>query len=178
MLDVRVTSRELTMLRMIDVITDNLEWETNIFDNIVAESWREEARRKEPLLSTKAWGWCLEELRDKAPQFSQTRGVLVYDVGCRISKSSPRLVREVAEKLKAEVDRIVDQDPNRQKKASQLRCIVDPSLCPLVYVHTIVPPQVVRCGSTHPGITLARVPAPSRHHICLRNYSWRRSGAR
>jgi len=128
------------MLRMIDVIPDKPEWKTNIFDNIVAESWREEARRKEPLLSTKAWGWCLEELRDKAPQFSQTRGVLVYDVGCRISKSSPRLVREVAEKLKAEVDRIVDQDPNRQKKASQLRCIVDPSLCPLVYVHTIVPP--------------------------------------
>ncbi|CAI4215897.1 unnamed protein product [Parascedosporium putredinis] len=151
MLGVRLTARELAMLRVMDTITDRPSWESSILDADLAEALRRELRVGEPLLSARAWAWCLEELRDKAAEFVRTGRVLVYDAGPRVSKSSVK----GAEKLKKLVGDLAAQKDKSHRlhgEEVQLRNLVDPSLHPLVYGHTKILPRLAKPMSSISGI--------------------------
>ena len=144
-LENRVTARELAMLRVMNSITDKPGWEANIFDDEVAALWKAEAIASERLMSWRAWAWCLEELRDKAIEFSKTGRVVVYDVGPSISKS--RLDGD-AGRLKALVQKSIeraasgDGPPDWQLDGdTQVFNMIDPSLYPLAYGITTVLPE-------------------------------------
>jgi len=105
-LPTRLTARELAMLKTMDSITDRPNWESDVFNSQTTEALRREMKAREPLLSPKAWAWCLEELQDKARSFVRTGRVLVYDAGIRVSKSSlqgsERMERLVCEMLRTD----------------------------------------------------------------------------
>jgi len=145
-LENRITARELAMLRVMNSITNKPGWETKIFDDEVAASWRAEAVARERLMSRRAWAWCVEELRDKAVEFARTGRVAVYDAGPRISKSRRDILGPTGAKLKVLVQSMVDntdlEDSNwRLDKDDRILNIVDPSLYPLVYGLTKVLPD-------------------------------------
>lgn len=139
-LENRITARELAMLRVMDRITDKPGWETQIFDEEIAASWKTEAVASELLLSQRAWDWCLKELRDKAGEFAQTGRVAVYDAGPRVVKSRLNCGR-----LKALVQEFIhsadDDDGCQLDQDGQVLNIIDPSLYPLAYGVTEVLPD-------------------------------------
>lgn len=143
-LENRVTARELAMLRVMNSITDRPGWETGVFNDEVAASWKAEVvgGAGEWLISAKAWDWCLRELRDKAAGFVRNGLVMVYDVGPGVSKSQPGVGRG----LKTMVRDIVagtDQSDWRLHGHDDGRVlnIVDPSLYPLAYGITKILPS-------------------------------------
>lgn len=60
-----VTARELTMVAVMNRLTDQA-WYVHIFDDEVVAEWKRETFDTTPLMSEKAWEWCVKELRDKA----------------------------------------------------------------------------------------------------------------
>ncbi|SPO01758.1 uncharacterized protein DNG_04431 [Cephalotrichum gorgonifer] len=117
-LESRVTARELAMLRTMNKITDKPDWETRIFDDEVAASWKVEAVASELLMSRRAWEWCLEE------QGSWIPSLVVFDT----------LVQDV-------IDRADHGDGRQLYEDNQVLNIVDPSLYPLAYGVTEVLPD-------------------------------------
>lgn len=61
-----VTARELTMVTVMNHLTDRPAWDVDVFDDEVVAKWKQETFDITPLMSEKAWGWCIKELRDKA----------------------------------------------------------------------------------------------------------------
>ena len=141
----RVTARELAMLRVMNSITDKLGWETKVFDDEIAALWKAEAIASEEMISWRAWAWCLEELRDKAIEFSKTGRVAVYDVGPSISKSCLDVRGGALKGLVQDgIDRAVFGDCTHEWQLdsdSQVLNMVDPSLYPLAYGITKVLPE-------------------------------------
>ncbi|KAM0335022.1 hypothetical protein ACHAQA_000056 [Verticillium albo-atrum] len=94
-----VTVRERAMMRLMDAITDKPDWHVKVFDDSITSKWHTEAAAADTLISEKAWKWCLEELRDKAPGFKDTGAVRVYDAGSHCVKAD----NAVSPALKAEI---------------------------------------------------------------------------
>ena len=97
-------------------------------------------RKRRPLLSGKAWTWCLAELRDKAVFFNKNHYVRTLDTGSCICKSDILVPESVAAKLKAGVIPLLKQpDKDWQPESDdQVLNLVDPLLFPLVYGRSLV----------------------------------------
>ncbi|KAJ6005776.1 hypothetical protein N7451_003720 [Penicillium sp. IBT 35674x] len=61
-----VTARELAMIATMNRITDYPDWHIDVFNDRVVADWEKEASEMTPLMSEKAWNWCVAELLDKA----------------------------------------------------------------------------------------------------------------
>ncbi|THV75783.1 hypothetical protein D6D29_08626 [Aureobasidium pullulans] len=129
-----LTARELAMLGLMNDLTEEHGWHKNIFDDNLMVDWRMQALSR-PLISPKAWDWCLAELQDKALYFEKTGNIVVFNTGAGIVKSDavaemiPTELRDAAKLLEA------DEKAPRQQVVLNL---VDPSLFPLVYGRTRV----------------------------------------
>lgn len=94
-----------------------------------------------PLMSTRAWDWCLAELQDKAALFGKTGRVLVFNTGSAISNSDTLVTPELQAELRgvtpllALPDAEKDWHPNSERQVLNL---IHPSLFPLVYGRTRV----------------------------------------
>jgi hypothetical protein len=147
-----VTAREWAMVAAMNSLTDKPDWQVKIFDDNIVASWREEAlaaspliwseefQGKTPLLSEKAWTWCLAELRDKAVFFNKNHYVRTLDTGSCICKSDILVPESVGAKLKAGVIPLFKQ-PNKDwqpESDDQVLNLVDPLLFPLVYGRSLV----------------------------------------
>ncbi|KAH0171370.1 hypothetical protein KCU67_g2216, partial [Aureobasidium melanogenum] len=129
-----LTARELAMLGLINDLTEEHGWHENIFDDNLMVDWRMQALSR-PLVSPKAWDWCLAELRDKAPYFEQTGNIVVFNTGAGIVKSDA-----VAETIQTELRdaaELLEADEKAPRQQAVLN-LVDPSLFPLVYGRTRV----------------------------------------
>ncbi|KAB5545812.1 hypothetical protein GE09DRAFT_220286 [Coniochaeta sp. 2T2.1] len=152
----RLTARELSMLRLMESVTDKPDWEKKVFDNAIADKWRAEAMAL-PLISEATWDWVLEELRDKATEFATSGKVLALDSHARLAKSTPganvraELIANVAPLLSLPEEKR-DWHPG---SGNQVLNLVHPSLYPLVYGRTRVltqgdrvdlPEMLASCG--------------------------------
>ncbi|KAG9667201.1 hypothetical protein KCU99_g6742, partial [Aureobasidium melanogenum] len=129
-----LTARELAVLGLINDLTEEHGWHENIFDDNLMADWRMQALSR-PLVSPKAWDWCLAELRDKAPYFEQTGNIVVFNTGAGIVKSDA-----VAETIQTELRdaaELLEADEKAPRQQAVLN-LVDPSLFPLVYGRTRV----------------------------------------
>jgi hypothetical protein len=134
-----LTARELAMLRLMNDLIDTPEWHSKVFDHGISSKWREEALSR-PLISERAWEWCLSELRDKAKLFEKTRRVLVLNTGSGICKSDNLLLPQLQAELREGIAPLL-ADGQRcwtSKADQQESVLVDPSLLPLVYGKTRV----------------------------------------
>ncbi|RFU81038.1 hypothetical protein TARUN_1131 [Trichoderma arundinaceum] len=122
-----VTARELAMVAVMNTLTDKPEWHDGIFNDNIVANWREEAFATTPLMSDKAWNWCLNELRDKAVYFRENHHVRVLDTGSCICKSDTPASQALAASFR--------DAPALDK---QIFNLVDPSLFPLVYGRSLV----------------------------------------
>jgi len=155
----RLTARELAMIALMELITDTDKWEVDVFDEQKVASWREEARaaastitfeeklfvgwgEKEvaamPLISEKAWNWCILELRDKAAVFKNKGFVRGVDAGSCVCKSDVLISMALAEELKHAVAPLREQFRDQNGHDGQIFDLVDPSMFPLIYGKTRV----------------------------------------
>ena len=117
-----------------DRITDKPDWETRIFDDEIAASWKGEAMAAEVLMSRKAWEWCLEELRYKAKGFTPRLAVWQYttlDQG--IVKSRLAHCGRLKDLVQHVIDRTDHGEGGQLNKDNQVLDIVNPSFYPLAY---------------------------------------------
>jgi hypothetical protein len=129
-----LTARELAMLGLINDLTEVHGWHEDIFDDNLMVDWRTQALSR-PLVSPRAWDWCLAELRDKALYFEQTGNIVVFNTGAGIVKSDA-----VAEMIQTELRNaaeLLEADEKAPRQQAVLN-LVDPSLFPLVYGRTRV----------------------------------------
>lgn len=137
----RLTVREVSMLALMDSITDKPNWDQKVFDEDIVAKWRTEATAL-PLISEKAWAWCLIELRDKAQVYQQTGKILACDTSSRCAKSDVLVGPGLRAELLANVAPLLDVPGNQKDwhpgSNGQVLNLVHPSLFPLVYGTTRV----------------------------------------
>jgi hypothetical protein len=134
-----ITPRELAMLHLMNDLTDRDDWHIKVFDGGTASEWREEALSL-PLMSEKAWEWCLSELQDKAKLLEKTWSIVVLNTGSGICKSDTLLSPQLRVELREGITRFF-ADRQRCWAANtdqQEEVLVDPSLFSLVYGKTRV----------------------------------------
>ena len=73
-----ITARELAIVAVMNTLTDKPEWQVKIFDDQIVNEWRKEAFATTPLMSEKAWTWCVAELGDKNIYFEQNQYLRVW----------------------------------------------------------------------------------------------------
>ncbi|UKZ82496.1 hypothetical protein TrVFT333_010285 [Trichoderma virens FT-333] len=124
-----VTVRELAMVAVMNTLTDKPGWHIDIFNEDIATEWRKEAFAATPLMSEKAWAWCIAELRDKANEYTQKQYIRVLDTGSCVCKSDILVPTALSVEFKSEIEPLLPTQITRD----QISSIVDPSLYPLVY---------------------------------------------
>lgn len=137
----RLTARELAMLGVMNALTDKPNWHEKVFDEEVTKKWELEARSM-PLISEKAWEWCLVELQDKARRFEKVGRVMVLDGNSRVSKSDTSISQDLNQELRKAVQPLLER-PDEGKdwhpgSDGQVLDLVHPSLFPLVFGRTRV----------------------------------------
>ncbi|TIA06158.1 hypothetical protein D6C83_08728 [Aureobasidium pullulans] len=129
------------MLGLMNDLTEEHGWHKNIFDDNLMVDWRMQALSR-PLISPKAWDWCLAELQDKALYFEQTGNIVVFNTGAGIVKSDA--VAEMIQTELRDAAKLLEADEKAPRQQVVLN-IVDPSLFPLVYGRTRVLMDLGRC---------------------------------
>ncbi|KGO41083.1 Protein of unknown function DUF4246 [Penicillium expansum] len=142
-----VTARELTMTTVMNRVTDLPNWHVDVFNGVVVSRWRQDSTASiemNPLLSDRAWVWCVRELRDKAVEYRQKRHIRVLDTGSCFCKSDhvPALgTGELADEFQRAVLpvlRTLMKSSLLDWRSKSTLSIVDPNLFPLVYGQSLV----------------------------------------
>lgn len=138
----QLTAREIAMLHQMNRITDEPRWEVNVNNPAVVARWASEALAA-PLISPRAWDWCLAELRDKAAVFAATGVVHVLNAASRVCKSDTLISSKLLGSLEAEADNLARHrdaaydlgniNNNAALPSTRRPFLVDPDLHPLVY---------------------------------------------
>lgn len=178
--DPPLTAKERAMLGVMNALTDKPNWHEKVLDDEIADSWGEEARAV-PLMSDKAWEWCLLELRDKAARFRKTGRVLVLEGASRVSKSDTivsetlnKELRVALQPLLEQPDGLKDWHPGSQ---GQVLDLIHPSLFPLVFGRT----RVLMDGGTVPLDTINNIsslehakvaPKPPAGKLASTQFQW------
>ncbi|TFK72606.1 hypothetical protein BDN72DRAFT_815682 [Pluteus cervinus] len=151
--------RELTMTRLMNEITEKVDWHIKIFDETIAKKWKVEALATPDLdISEKMIDWCIEELRWKAklPIFTEHGAISIYDGD--VVKSDVSIPRSLKEALRNAVAPLEDVPEDQRDwhpgSDNQILDLVHPSLFPLLYGTSKILPDslttledcVKRCG--------------------------------
>lgn len=148
-----VTARELAMTTAMNCVTDLPNWHVDVFNDVVVARWRQDSTASiemNPLLSDRAWAWCVRELRDKATEYRQKRHIRVLDTGSCVCKSDnvPALrTGELAgefQRAVLPVLRTLMQSGFLDWRSKCRLSIVDPNLFPLVYGRSLALTDGVR----------------------------------
>lgn len=94
------TARELEMLRLMSSLTERPAWEERVFDTLSMQTWQNEAMQEFPLISPRAWDWCVSELRDKARRNKETGLIMVLNAGAGVCKSDTIVPAALREEIK------------------------------------------------------------------------------
>ncbi|KAF7159165.1 hypothetical protein CNMCM6106_006298 [Aspergillus hiratsukae] len=130
----RLTAREVAMLRFMEAVTDEPEWENEVTNRAELDRWRSNAFYLYGL-SQQAWDWCQAELQDKAEDFKRTGYVMVFDADSRVCKSDTLVEPDLRKEIRDAFGSLVSSTPADGGQRS-LRQLVDPSMYPLVYGST------------------------------------------
>ncbi|KAE8376071.1 hypothetical protein BDV26DRAFT_282977 [Aspergillus bertholletiae] len=136
-----LTARELAMLNLMGTLTDRPGWYNLVFDKRTVAKWKAEAMI-DPIISLKAWDWCLAELCDKATRFKETGQILVLNSSSGACKSDTVIPWSVASKIQHFVSNFLDESEGRKdwepRSNKQIWNLIDPSIFPLIYGQTRV----------------------------------------
>ncbi|KAF8885254.1 hypothetical protein CPB84DRAFT_138098 [Gymnopilus junonius] len=140
-----ITLRELTMLQLMNSITDKPDWYIKINNPEIAQKWKDEALASGRDVTERMINWCINELKYNAslipPPPALPPPIFVYngDVFKSDYAVSGELKKELQEAVKIFEAKIPgnmkDWHPGSEGKVWDL---VHPSIFPLVYGHTRV----------------------------------------
>ncbi|RDB21416.1 hypothetical protein Hypma_011642 [Hypsizygus marmoreus] len=151
-----ITVRELTMLHLMNSLTDKVDWHKKVFDEAITSKWKTEILSGGNDITGKMVDWCIAELQYKAKSFGATGAVSVYNGDVVKSDTAvPNSLKEDLKRAAASLEGVPvwqqDWHPGSNEKVLDL---VHPSLFPLIYGRSrILPTALVslddcieRCG--------------------------------
>ncbi|KAL1965830.1 hypothetical protein VTN77DRAFT_5151 [Rasamsonia byssochlamydoides] len=129
------TFREITMMQVMNVITDKPEWDRKVFDEEITSKWRKEISDSGRDVTPKMMDWVIDELKYKAKILQETGMVTAFDPG--VVKSDTAISHELQSALKEAV-RPLEDVPAEKKDyhpGSDMKVVdlVHPSLFPVIY---------------------------------------------
>jgi hypothetical protein len=124
-----ITQRELTMVAVMNELTDRPNWHTDIFNQDAVDLWRDEILDSTPLMSEKAWEWCVAELRDKVTYLKDHGHFRVLDTGSCVCKSDTLASQDLCAQFQTGLEPVLAQHEGHH---DGIITYVDPSLYPLV----------------------------------------------
>ncbi|KAL2802072.1 hypothetical protein BJX63DRAFT_415975 [Aspergillus granulosus] len=133
------TLREITMLRLMDHITDKPGWQRKVLNRKITDKWRDELQGSGQDVSEKMLDFIIAELRDKAEFWKENKGVvIVYEGG--IVKSDLAVSEKTRLALVDAVRVLEEESPPDYHPGSDNKVVdlVHPSMFPLVYGKTHV----------------------------------------
>ncbi|OQD70907.1 hypothetical protein PENPOL_c001G07677 [Penicillium polonicum] len=135
-----ITHREILMMRVMDMITDEPGWDQKVFDEDITAEWRNKTFRLGQYVTPKMMDWIIKELQWKAGVFKEKGLVHVFDVGViksdtAVSKDLQQALKEAVKPLENIPEDQKDYHPGSDKKVVNL---VNPSLFPVRYGQTHV----------------------------------------
>ncbi|OBT78195.1 hypothetical protein VF21_02705 [Pseudogymnoascus sp. 05NY08] len=88
---------EMAVLQPMSDLTDKRDCNIDVFNDEIVTNWREETSKAQEdvevqkafrmrLISERAWGWCIMELRDKASMFEEETFIRLFDAGFTVCK--------------------------------------------------------------------------------------------
>lgn len=143
----RLTFPEVMMLRVMEQVTDKLNWEHDVFDESITTQWYTDllsdwrARRySKPywdvsidmdLVTSRMWEWCIMELRDKAVQFQRTGHILILNADSGVCKSD--LIGKELQHGLQETFSVLENPSAKRLNSNPIIELLDPSLFQLAY---------------------------------------------
>ncbi|KAM5469176.1 hypothetical protein MauCBS54593_004528 [Microsporum audouinii] len=167
--------REITMIQVMNNITDKPDWDMKVFDTSITDRWRKELLEDDGLdVTEKMVDWIIAELQHKSKMLKETGLITAFDSG--VIKSDSVIPAYLRESLRAAVARLEDV-PETQKdyhphSDNQVLDLVHPSLFPLVYGRT----RIIKDGilDIEDGIAKSGtgevIPIPADQEIKLQDY--------
>lgn len=140
----RNTIKELTMIRIMDALTDKPHWHQKVFDEQIMTKWKLEGMRSSKLMITeKTWEWMVKELRWKARRYAEQGFTTSLETGTVIVKADGKHVGEdLREELKRAVQPLLQVDEAKKDwhpgSEGMVLNLVHPSLYAFVYGRTPV----------------------------------------
>ncbi|OQE00544.1 hypothetical protein PENVUL_c050G02714 [Penicillium vulpinum] len=138
-----ITARELTMVAVMNHLTDRPAWYTKIFGDEVVAEWKQETFDTTPLMSEKAWEWCLKELHDKAVDLRENLQIhiRVLDTGSCVCKADAETLDSPSAAFRGSVPTLLEEQHEQRVldwQPETVLNVVDPLLFPLVYGRSLV----------------------------------------
>ncbi|RAO66335.1 uncharacterized protein BHQ10_002347 [Talaromyces amestolkiae] len=138
-----VTARELTMVAVMNHLTDRPSWYLEISDDEVVANWKQETFDTTPLMSEKAWEWCVRELRDKAVDLRESRQIhiRVLDTGSCVCKADAETLDSLSAAFRESMPALLEEQQEQRIldwQSETVLIVVDPLLFPLVYGRSLV----------------------------------------
>ncbi|THC93468.1 hypothetical protein EYZ11_007053 [Aspergillus tanneri] len=126
---------EVSMMQIMNAITDKPDWDRKIFEESITAKWRMEVLGSSNEITPKMMDWVLDELRYKSELFQKEGIISAFDGD--IVKSDTVISEELKKALKMAV-RPLENIPDEQKdyhpgSNKQVVDLLHPSLFPLVY---------------------------------------------
>ncbi|KAL2010961.1 hypothetical protein VTN00DRAFT_3679 [Thermoascus crustaceus] len=126
---------EITMMRIMNTITDKQEWDRKVFDDPITSKWKEETLESGQDVTPKMMDWIIEKLKYKANIFRETGAVSAFDGDVVKSDTA---IPETLKKALQEAVRALEDVPEHQRdyhpvSDNTVLDLVQPSLFPLVY---------------------------------------------
>lgn len=173
------TLRELTMIHLMNYISDKPDWATKIFDDEIASTWKREALASDGIdITENMASWCIDELRHIA--------AINRDGGCsgavpvlsgNVIKSDTAIPAAIADRLKDGVA-VLENVPAEQqdwhpRSDDTVLDLVHPSLYPLVYGRTRILPDTtmdMESATKHigEGVTIEKKVGATKNHTLNR----------
>ncbi len=82
----RLSSPELAMIRLMNDLTEEENWQADVFSFSAVKRWKALALSSY-FTDHQLWDWCLFELMDKAKEYTSSRRVFALDAASRVCKS-------------------------------------------------------------------------------------------
>ncbi|KAH7009348.1 uncharacterized protein B0I36DRAFT_300409 [Microdochium trichocladiopsis] len=133
-----VTQREFTMVAVMNDLTDKPDWQTGIFRQERVDHWRGDIFAARPLMSDRAWEWCVSELRDKAGYYSTHGFIHVLDTGSRVCKSDALVSPKLLAEIRGACQSLLPTQAEGQSCTNGVVSLIDPSLYPLVWGRSLI----------------------------------------
>lgn len=133
------------MMRVMNLVTDKVDWERKVFDQDIIAKWRDEVARSGQDVSEKMMDWIIKEMQWKASILEKTKFVQVFDDG--VVKSDKAISKELQIALKEAAAPLEHQGENDYHPGSDQKVVnlIHPSLFPVIYGRTrVLPDRVLR----------------------------------
>ncbi|TFK62410.1 hypothetical protein BDN72DRAFT_827517 [Pluteus cervinus] len=137
------TLREITMMKLMNRLTDKPKWDAKVFDPAITSKWRTEALNTPGVdFTERMFDWCIAELQYKAGKLQETGAIVVFNGDVVKSDTIvPEYLRlplvDAVKPLEDVPANFQDWHPGSDDKVLDL---VHPSLYPLVYGHSRILP--------------------------------------